>query len=141
MPRNYTLNDTRREYRQVRDRIVVAGVVICLLIASLLARVTYLQVFRHDHYTTLSQDNRVKIQPLPPMRGLIFSRDKVLLADNRPSFNLEVVPEQVKDMEQALRDLGAHVEIDELDLARFRTELGRRRRFDSIPLRYNLSEE
>lgn len=141
MPRNYTLNDTRREYRQVRDRIIAAGVIICLLVASLLARVTYLQVVRHDHYTTLSQDNRVKIQPLPPMRGLIFSRDKVLLADNRPSFNLELVPEQVQGMDQVLRDLGAHVDIDDLDIARFRTELGRHRRFDSIPLRYNLSED
>ena len=141
MPQKYTLTDTRQEYHLIRNRIIVSGVIICLLILSLLARIFYLQVVRHDHFTTLSRHNRVKIQPLVPMRGLIFSRDKVLLADNRPSFSLEIVPEQVKDLDQLFQDLGGVISINAQDIARFRTELSKHRRFDSIPLRFNLSEE
>src|SRR3989337_1248113 len=133
MPQKYTLTDTRQEYHLIRNRIIVSGVIICLLILSLLARIFYLQVVRHDHFTTLSRHNRVKIQPLVPMRGLIFSRDKVLLADNRPSFSLEIVPEQVKDLDQLFQDLGGVISINAQDIARFRTELSKHKRFDSIP--------
>jgi penicillin-binding protein 2 len=141
MSRKYTLIDTRREYLLIRNRIYIAGLIMCLLASILIARIFYLQVVMHDHFTTLSRHNRVKIQPLPPIRGLIFSRDRVLLADNRPSFSLEVIPEQVDDLDDLFRQLGEIIEITDQDIRRFKSELNKRRRFDSVALRFNLSDE
>ena len=52
--------------------------------------------------TTLSKSNRVKITPIPPIRGLIYSRDGVILAENKPTFSLRVVPEQIDDLDETI---------------------------------------
>ena len=70
-----------------------------LLLAALVGRLIYLQVVAHEHFITLSDDNRIKILPLPPNRGLIFDRNGLILADNLPSYRLEITPEQVRDMQ------------------------------------------
>ena len=112
-----------------------------LALLGLIARLFYLQVVQHDLYTTESEDNRVKIVALPPNRGLIFDRNGVPLADNLPSYHLEITPEQVKDMDGTLYALSAIVDLRSEDLGRFRTLLKHTRRFDAVPLRFHLSEE
>lgn len=137
----FTLKDADQEARIIRRRIVIAALLVVLFCLVIIARVFYLQVILHDHFTTLSQANRVKIVPIPPTRGLIFSHDGVLLADNRPSFSLEIIPEHVKDLDGTIRELRKSIEIDDNSIARFRAQLKKQRRFESIPLRFNLSDE
>lgn len=117
----------------------VAGMV--LLVMLLVARLIYLQVSHHAHYTTLSQENRIKVVPIPPTRGLIYSRDGVLLADNRASFTLEVVPEQATDLARELREIRQFLPLDDEQIERFEAERGQKRRFDSTMLKNNLTEE
>ena len=141
MPRKYTFVNIKREASLVRSRIYVAAVIILILLLVLIFRIFYLQVIMHDHYTTLSRHNRVKIQPIPPTRGLIFSSDGVLLADNRPSYSLEIVPEQVVGMDELIDTLSSLITIEKSDISRFRKQLKKKRRFESVPLRFNLSDE
>ena len=141
MSREFSLKDTRREKSLVASRIYAAGLIMLLLGLMLLGRIFYLQVIKHEHYTTLSQHNRVKILPLPPIRGLIFSRDGVLLADNRPSFSLEIIPELVDDMDQIIEQLERIVSIEQTDIKRFRQQLKKKRRFESVPLKFSLTDE
>jgi penicillin-binding protein 2 len=129
------------EFNLVRGRVYICAFVMLLLILSLLARVFYLQVVMHEHFTTLSQHNRVKIVPIPPIRGRIFSSDGVLLAENRPSFSLEIVPEQVADMIATIRQLSALIFISGADISRFNEQAKKMRRFENVPLRFNLTEE
>lgn len=135
------LKEQAREMRifQARMWISVAGMLV--LAAALVGRLVYLQLIHHDHYTTLSQENRLKIVPIPPTRGLIYSADGVLLADNRPSYALEVVPEHVADLDAAVGELGRIVPLDEETLERFRLERGRKRRFDAVTVKANLTPE
>lgn len=124
---------------QRRLWLAVAGMVFGAL--ALVGRLTYLQVVHHDLYTTLSTENRLKILPIPPTRGLIYSRNGVLLADNRPSFSLEVVPEQAGDLKRALIDIRTLIPLDDEQLERFWTEKAQKRRFDRVTLKNNLTEE
>ena len=117
----------------------VAGMGVLGLV--LIGRLVYLQLVSHAHYTTLSQENRLKLLPIPPTRGLVYSRDGILLADNRASFALEVVPERVDELDRALVELRQVVEVDEDAMTRFRSELRQKRRFDNVTLKNNLSEE
>lgn len=135
------LGNPGTEFRIVRGRVYFCALVILLLGISVLARVFYLQIVMHDHFTTLSQHNRVKIVPIPPIRGRIFSSDGVLLADNRPSFSLELVPEQIGDLDEIIGQLQELVFISESDLARFHDLVRKMRRFENVPLRFNLTEE
>jgi penicillin-binding protein 2 len=134
--------DTAGERRLFQRRALVMLALVLLVLGGLLGRMYQLQVVEHDVYTTLSDKNRVQVQSVPPPRGLIYDRNNVLLAENRPVFSITVVPERVGDMEATLAGLQDMMTISEDDLKRFRRRLEEYRRpYEAIPLRYNLSEE
>ncbi|MSR14852.1 MAG: penicillin-binding protein 2 [Gammaproteobacteria bacterium] len=112
-----------------------------VLTAVLISRLIYLQLIYHDHYTTLSRENRLKILPIAPTRGLIYSNDGVLLADNRASFALEVIPERVKHLRDSIDDLRQFIALEPEQIERFEAELIQKRRFDEVTLKSNLTEE
>ncbi len=141
MARGIALKDSIRESSLFRARAILAGTLTALLLLALLARLMVLQVAQHEHFTTLSQANRVNIQPLPPTRGLIYDRNGVVLAENLPTFALEIVPERVPDMEATLAAVAELITITDADLDRFYMELKRRRRFEEVPLRFKLDDE
>ena len=113
------------------------GVSLLLVIGRLIK----LQVFEHDRYKTLSQENRLKIVPVAPTRGLIYSHDGVLLADNRPSFSLEVIPERTPDLPTVMRELRELMTIGDDDLKNFYRAVRKKRRFEGVPLLSNVGEE
>ena len=125
----------------VHNRIYQTAALILVVTFLILMQVFYLQVMRHNHFTTLSKSNHIKILPVVPSRGLIFSSDGVMLADNRPSFTLELVPERVADVESVIDQLNRLITITPDDIERFRELRKRSRRFEGIPLRFSLSDE
>jgi len=135
------LKDTIRESQAFLNRAIIAGLLVFGAVMVLVWRMAQLQVIDHAHFTTLSRENRVKVVPLPPTRGLIYDRNGVLLAQNRPAYSLEITPEQVGDLDQTLKQLAEVIEIDEEDLERFWKLKNRKRRFDSVPIRVNLSQD
>ncbi|WP_462321251.1 penicillin-binding protein 2 [Halochromatium sp.] len=131
--------DRRGEKRLLRLRALFLAALVVLSLALIGLRLFQLQVVRHDHFTTLSDDNRIKVQPMPPTRGLIYDRNGVLLADNVPSYTLTIAPEKVKDLEATIAALSELVPISELDLERFERLLPQRRRFEGVPIRLDLN--
>ncbi len=129
-----------REARLFRHRVLFASIVLLALVAVLLGRMAYLQVSSHEHYKTLSHNNRVRIVPIAPTRGLILDRNGVVLAQNAPTHSLEIVPEAVDDMVGLVTELAGMVDISAADVSRFKKEAKRKRRFDSVPLRFNLND-
>lgn len=130
-----------RKSNLVHRRIYLTAALILFVTALILLQVIYLQTLRHDHFTTLSKNNHIKILPVVPSRGLIFSSDGVLLADNRPSFTLEIIPERVVDVDSVIDQLSSIITITPDDIQRFRELKNRTRRFEGIPLRLNLNDE
>jgi penicillin-binding protein 2 len=135
-----TLKDYFFESRLILNRSIVLLVFAGMLVLILFSRLFYLQVVSHEHYTTLSEDNRVKLQPIPPNRGLIFDRNGIILAENLPSYRLEITPEQIDDMGATLDALAKIIDIREVDRARFSKLLARKPAFEAIPLLFNLSD-
>ncbi len=136
-----TLKDHFHETQIFNQRILVAGIVMVFLLILLLSRLAYLQITNQKHYATLSDNNRVSIRPIPPTRGLIFDRNGILLAQNLPSFTLEIVIEHVDDLDKTLEHLGKLISISKEDLKRFNKNRRKKRRFEGIPLRYRLNDE
>jgi penicillin-binding protein 2 len=136
---NLLKNPTRERYL-FQARAIVALLFTLVLLLTLLARLFYLQLMQHDHYATLSTNNRVSVQPLAPTRGLIYDRNGVILAQNLPTYSLELVRERVEEMEWTLSEIGKLIQVEEDDLERFRRELQRRRRFEAVPLRFRLDD-
>ena len=125
----------------VHRRIYLTAALMLITTVLILLQIFYLQVDQHDHFTTLSKSNHIKILPVVPSRGLIFSSDGVLLADNRPSFTIEIVPERVADVDSVIDQLSKLITITPDDIQRFRELKKRARRFEGIPLKLNLDDE
>jgi len=135
------LKDHSGESRLFAQRVVVAGVLALAAMFIVVARLVQLQIGSYAYLSTLSRYNRVRLEPLPPARGLIYDANGVLLADNYPSRSLEITPEEIQDLDATLAELRALIDIGETDLKRFARMREQRRRFDEIPIRTNLNEE
>ncbi len=135
------LKDHFIEQRIFHNRSVVAIFFTLILFAILASRLYYLQINSHEHFTTLSQNNRVSIQAIPPTRGLIYDRNGIILAENLPSYTLQITPEQTTDLDTLLEKLSSLVTIRDIDIKKFKKEVRRKRRFEGIPLRFRLTDE
>jgi len=140
MPVSDRLRDYDEEASLFRRRALVAAAGIGLIVAALLGRLVYLQAIAGEHYTTLSKDNRVRIEAIAPTRGLIRDRDGRLLAANEASFALALVPERVDDLDETLTRLEPLIDFDARDVERLRAAWRRARPFEEVPLRVQLSQ-
>jgi penicillin-binding protein 2 len=141
MPLRLSIKDHWQEQRLFGRRAISAAVLVFMALALVAGRLIVLQVINYEHYQDLSHGNRARIEPLPPTRGLIFDRNGRLLAENLPTFDLEITPEAVPDLKATLAELGHIVEITPEDRTRFEKSLRTHRRFDALAIRYHLSEE
>ncbi|MFI8384041.1 penicillin-binding protein 2 [Pseudomonas sp. NPDC079086] len=142
MPQPIRLKDHEKDGRLIRKRAVVGAVVVLLLTSVLVARMYYLQVVQFEHHTTLAENNRIHVQPIPPSRGLIYDRNGVIVADNRPSFSLTLTRERAGDWLQVLDGIVDVLELgpDERALFERRVRQGRRP-FEPVPVLFELTEE
>jgi len=141
MARNSRLKDHHAEQRMFGRRIVAASFVIMVLLGALFARLFYLQVVRHDYFSELSQGNRIRIEPIPPPRGLLLDREGEPLALNRPAYQLELTREQTPDVDDTLARLVTLGLLPPEDVVRTKRSIMARRAFDAVPIRLQLSEE
>jgi len=136
------LKDHTWESRVFFERIVICFGILVMLTLILVARFFYLQIVQHELYVTLSDNNRIQVQSLPPIRGLIFDRNGEILADNSPSFNLTLTPERIDDMDETLAHLGKMLNLTSDNIDAFRKRMKRRQRpFESVPLMFRLTKE
>lgn len=148
MPFDHKQNESRQfkdhytETRLFGSRVVAAFLVVLVLFGILLYRFYDLQLVNYQHYVTRADSNRIQVQPIPPTRGLIYDRNGILLADNRPSYTLSIVKERAADLEATLDTIAELIALEESDRAAFYKGLKQRRRpYEAVPLRYRLTED
>ncbi|KGK10591.1 penicillin-binding protein 2 [Vibrio navarrensis] len=139
--RRSQIRDYQAEARLFARRAVVSFIGIIALMGVLVANLYNIQVNQYQDYKTRSNDNRIKVVPIAPNRGLIYDRNGVLLAKNRPVFDLEITPEKVKNMDETIAQLQTIVDISPEQIERFERERKRTRRFKSVPILTQLTEE
>lgn len=135
------IRDHRAESALFYRRALVSFIGIAILVGLLLFNLFHIQVEQHQDYQTRSNDNRIKIVPVPPNRGLIYDRNGVILAENRPIYSLEITLEKVSELDQTFADLKQIMGITDEDIANFQKERRRTRRFKSVPILEHLNEK
>lgn len=141
MSRIYTIKNKLEESRLFLNRIIAAFIVMLLLTSGLIVRLVYLQIVGHEHYATLAKDNSIKIEPLVPTRGIIYDRHGKVLADNTQSFSLELIPEQIKDLDDTLQRLQKLLNISDEKIDQYQKQRKRQKRFVSTPLLISMTDE
>lgn len=135
--RNY-----KQEQSLTQRRIVFSAIFVLCLIAVLVGRLFYLQVIEFERYQTKADQNRLKLVTEPPSRGLIYDRNGLVLADNRPIHSLTIVPERVKDMDALRDELADVIEITEEEWDDFnQRRKSYRRPYQSLTLKSHLSDK
>lgn len=135
------IKDTHKEKAIFFNRLMVIVLLMLAAFSGLAYRYYTLQITDYQNYQTQSERNRVQLRPVPPVRGLIFDRNGVLLAENRPSYQLAVVRERVEDLETTLGQLQDLLDLSDEQIAGFHKRSKGRRPFQSIALKLQLNEQ
>ena len=135
------IRDHHAERRLFFSRVVFSASVSVLLLGVVVARLFQLQVVDYEHFAARSQGNRVRIEAIPPIRGLVFDRQGRVLAENLPAYQLELIPEQVEDIDATLARLAALELVEPADIPRLRNLIDNSLRFKPVTLRLRLSDE
>ncbi len=135
------LKDYLRETNLIHSRLIALVVLLGVLAFILIARVWYLQIYNNERFEVLSKDNRVRLVPVPPVRGQIFDRNGKVLAENIPVFTLEILPQDVKNMDELLDELTKIIEVSPADVRKFKAQVRSHRSFEPQVLKVNLSEQ
>jgi penicillin-binding protein 2 len=122
-----------------RTFIAFIGVLVLLLI--LFSNIYDLEINSYEKYQTRSNSNRIKLLPVAPNRGLIYDRNGVLLAENKPVYSLEVIAEQTTDLKKHIAEISELLEISEEKQQKLFKALKRNRRFKPIELHSRLSAQ
>ena len=133
--------DDRQETRLFSRRVLLSAVMATILLLLVAGRVAHLQIEQYPHFSTLSQDNRVKIEPLAPTRGMIYDAHGLLLAGNSPSYSLVIVHEKVEDLEALIAELATLIPIADKDRQRYQRLRRQATPYQGAPLRTHLTEE
>lgn len=126
-----SIKDPGREQDMFAGRAITLFVVVVLMFGVLVARLVTLQIVEHETYQSRADDNRSKIQTLAPSRGMIYDRNGRILADNKTSFSLAIVPERTDDLDALLDSIVEILTLTPQHLERIRNALDKPRRPDS----------
>ncbi|HEY0681011.1 MAG TPA: penicillin-binding protein 2 [Steroidobacter sp.] len=140
MPRSVRIKDHLGEQQLFEQRAVVAAVIMVIAMGLVISRLVWLQVVKYEYFADLSQGNRIRIEPIPPNRGLILDRNGLPLATNAPSYQLELTKEQVEDIDATLNGIAEIGLIEKDAIPTIKRDLRGRRSFDAVPIKLQLSE-
>ena len=101
-----TLVSSRREVpNELRRRLAFALALVAALFSLTFARLWHMQVSGGEEYRSLSEHNRIRLRRVRATRGTILDRNGNLVVDNRPSFDLVLVPEDAHDVPATIASL------------------------------------
>ena len=141
MPRTLTYKDNPEESHLFLGRIIAAFCIILLLTVGLIVRLVYLQVAGHQLYSLKAKENSIKIEPTVASRGIIYDKRGNILAENTQTYSLELIPDKIKDLDDTLLKLQQLLAIPDDKIEIFQKLRKRQKRFTSIPLLSNMTEE
>lgn len=142
MPESIPIKDHQKEHHLVNKRLLACALFVLGITCVLVGRMYFLQVVEFDYHRTISEKNRVHVLPIAPARGLIYDRNGVVLADNRPSYNLTITRERTRDLKGELDNIVSLLHLPAADRPLFDKTLKQERHpFDPVTLFYSLSEK
>jgi len=139
--RTLRIKDHWREQQLFTGRLIVSIVIVLGLTGLVVGRLVQLQVGQYEYFSAQSSGNRIRVQPIPPIRGLILDRNGKVLAENTPSYQLEMTREQVPDLKDTLRRLVASGIVQEGDLPELEEQIASRRSFDTVVVAERLTDQ
>ncbi len=100
-----------------------------------------MQILNFSYYSTKSNNNRIEIIPIPPSRGMIYDRNGTPLAINNITYQLNIVPDKTKNLNEQFEQLKKIVDLTDEDIENFQKERRNYRAHRPVPLKENLTDK
>ena len=134
------IGNLKREQKVFKSRVLFSSVIMLLMTLILVFRLFNLQITKHAYYVEEALGNQMQNLPITPIRGDIFDRNGKILATNKFSYRLTITPEKVTNLNDTLIELEINEYINSKDIENFNKNLKRYKKFNNIPIKFNLSE-
>ncbi|HEY2386308.1 MAG TPA: penicillin-binding protein 2 [Candidatus Binatia bacterium] len=121
-----------------RRRLVVAVAAVLVLFGLALVRLWHLEVTEGDQYRSLSENNRIRLKRVQATRGTILDRKGQILVDNRPSFDIALVPEDAHDVPRTITKLATLLNTDPHEFAGALQAAAHRPPFEDVILKRDI---
>nr|WP_153662124.1 penicillin-binding protein 2 [Shewanella intestini] len=135
------MHDHAAEASLFKRRALFTFIGVFLLLGVLLFNLFHLQVSQFSAYEMRSNDNRIRVIPTSPSRGLIYDRNGEIIAENQPFYSLEIIPEKVKDINASLDKLEQYVPLSKDERESITEKLAHHRRFKPMTIKNRLTEK
>jgi len=113
--------------------------VVLMAFGILILRLWTLQIVNGPAYRAKSEHNRIRLHDIPPFRGMIMDRNSEVLVDNRPSYDLYVIPEEVQNRSELLDRLSRLGDLDREAAERILDKAGSGYPFKPVCLKTDMS--
>ncbi len=125
----------------INKRLKFVVLIIVVVFVALVLRLWYLQLIKGPEFRVKSENNRIHLQDIPPFRGMIYDRRNALLVDNRPSFDMYIIPEDIQDRKNLLLSLDRLIDLPPDHVERKLKEGSRRYPFKPILIKKALARD
>lgn len=122
-------------------QLKVAILFVLMVFGILMLRLWFLQIVNGPAYRAKSEHNRIRLQDIQPFRGMILDRNAEVLVDNRPSYDLYVIPEEIQNRPQLLNRLSRLGDLDRESAERILDKAGRGYPFKPVCLKRDIPRD
>ena len=126
--------ETHESAQRIGRRALIIGTVQIGFAGLLGLRMRHVQVNQAEEYRLLAEENRISFELLPPVRGRIFDRNGMILADNEPTYRITLTPEDAGDVAAVVARLAQVIRLDSHDLKRALASIDPRKPFFPVTL-------
>ncbi len=122
------------------SRARILGVVFGVFLLLLAVRLFLMQTMEHDKFYLMSEENRIRIVPEAAFRGIVYDRNGEVIVENKPSYTISAIPNEIDDIESVSKRLAEVLPIPDTVLAQ-RIYNERFRRYRPIRIARSVSFE
>ena len=102
-------------------------------------RIYNIQILDSSKYETLSKKNQIDLEIIFPLRGKIFDRNNILIADNEKVYDVYLIPENTKSINNTLNSLSKFIDIDFAKRRKIIQLTSKVKKFEKIKIFENIS--
>ncbi|WP_022663569.1 penicillin-binding protein 2 [Desulfospira joergensenii] len=125
----------------LKQRLMGVSLFILMIFVLLFLRLIYLQLIKGEEFRRLSETNCIRLKSIKSSRGLIYDRNMKLLVDNRPAFDLNIVLEDARPLEETVQKLSSLIRVPFEDLMENISKAGRSAFYKPITLEKDVSRD
>ena len=134
------INDATKDRASHKFRALLAVAIVFLLSTFYLNHIYNIQITDHEIYTVKSEDNRIRVRPIEPIRGNIFDRNGKVLAESYDTFDIVAKKENISSKEEFILNASKVFNLDESEKKKLNSQF-ENKKLKEVTLKDNTSIE